>query len=433
MQTKTKTAAVCVLLLAMAGLAGLIMFGSGPQAADSEPKIILAHDKGNLPGFQRNFELQGEEAKQAINLGFTPMAYPSTDLYIQQMHASLPTRNAPALFTWWTTYRVKKLVEQDLVADLTHLWDKHADDYPRAIREAHTLNGRVYGFPYSIEYWPVWYNKPLFDRLNIRQPETWEDFIRACQVLKANGIPPILSSLQFEWYAFVWFQALVIGENPDFYKKLCRGQAGYSDAPALKAMLLWQDMIKQGYFTDPSAHMFSNAGHLWNNEKFGMVLCGTWYYSTVLLEQGVDPENIGVFILPSHNPEAGKNIVMESGPIFTAKNAGQRAAAEKIADWWMGPEGNTPFSETFQSYSANNRADTSHLHPVKQQLLTTIRGADYRIFNRYWEAAPTPIVDKAVELFARFILNPDEMEAVIQELTAEADTYWTEHADRMGH
>ena len=429
MRIKTKIIAAFVLLLAAAGLLGITLFGGGPPEAESDAQIILAHDKGNLPGFQRNFKIQGQRAAQDVGTGFEPVAYQTTDLYIHQMNASLPTRDAPELFTWWSTYRVKRLVEKNLVADLTHLWDKHGNDYPRAIREAYTLNGRVYGFPYSVEYWPVWYNKPLFDRLNIKQPETWNDFIRACQVLKANGISPILSSLQLEWYTFVWFEELVIGEDPEFYKRLCRGTASYSDSRLRKAMLLWRDMIEKGYFTDPSTHMFSNAGHLWNNEKFGMVLCGSWYYSTVLLDQGVKPEHIGVFILPSHNPAAGRNIVMESGPIFTARNASQKQAAEKIADWWMGPEGNTHFSKIFQSYSANKRAGTSHLHPAKKQLLATIRGDDYRILNRYWEATPSPIADKAVDLFARFILNPEKMDAVIDELAATAGAYWAEQTD----
>ena len=432
MGIKTKITAASALLLAAIGLVGVTMFHSGAPEADPEAKITLAHDKGNLPGFQRHFEIQGQKAKQAAGVGFEPVAYHNTDLFVHQMNASLPTRDAPELFTWWSTYRVKRLVEKDLVADLTHIWDKHGDDYPRAIREAYTLNGRVYGFPYSVEYWPVWYNKRLFERLNIKRPETWNEFIRACQVLKANGIPPILSSLQLKWYTFVWFEELVIGEDPDFYRQLCRGTASYSDPRLRKALLLWRDMIDQGYFSDPSTHMFTNAGHLWNNEKFGMVLCGSWYYSTVLLDQGVDRETIGVFILPSHNPTAGKNIVMESGPILTAKNAAEKATAEKIVDWWMGPEGNTHFSKVFQSYSANKRAGTSHLHPAKQELLAAIRGENYRILNRYWEATPSPIVDKAVNLFARFILNPEEMDAVIEELTLTADTYWAEHADIIG-
>ena len=414
------------LLLAFAIIAGaavVMLLPSGAPDNTPDKRITLAHDKGNLPAFQQQFQRQAQKAREAIGIGFVPVASHSTDVFINQMNASLPTRDAPELFVWWSTYRVKNLVDRNLVGDLTHLWNKYGDDYPGEIRAAYTLDGKVYGFPYSIEYWPIWYNKPLFERLAIKPPETWDEFIRACRILKANGIPPILSSLQLKWYSFVWFEELIIGEDPDFYRHLCEGKASYQDARLKKAMQIWRDMIRSGYFTEPSTHMFTNAGHLWNNEKFGMVLCGSWYYSTVLLAQGVDAETVGVFILPSHNPAAGKNIVMESGPIFTAKNATRKKAAEKIADWWMSPEGSTHFSKIFDSYSASKRAGINHLPEIKQRLFEAIQNGDYRILNRYWEATPTPIVSQAVDLFARFILNPDDMDAVINGLAEAAAQY----------
>jgi len=416
--------AAALLTLAVIGLAVIALRGTDKQP-DTDKQLTLSHDKGGMPAFQRNFELQAQRALAATGYTFVPVGSQTPELFINRMNASLPTRDAPELFVWWSTYRVKQLVEKDLVSELTHLWDKHRADYPDFIRDAYTLDGRVYGFPYSIEYWPVWYNKELFERLNIKVPETWREFIRACEVLKANGIPPVLSSLQYQWYSFVWFEELIIGEDPDFYEQLCEGEAAYSDPRVRKAMEIWKDMIENGYFTDPAAHMFTNAGHLWHNEKFGMVLCGSWFYSTVLLDQGVEADTIGVFILPSHNPAAGKNIVMESGPVFTAKNALYRKEAEVIADWWMGPEGNTAFSKAFKSYSANRRTGRSHLPRAKRELLDTIENADYRILNRYWEATPSPIVSTAVDSFSRFIVNPDEMDAVIDEIAAAASEYWS--------
>lgn len=401
----------------------LIILGFPEQPApDTENRIVLAHDKGAMPAFQKCFIQQAEKAAKATGYGFDPAASETTDLFISQMKASLPTRDAPEMFVWWSSARVKQLVANDLVIDITHLWDKHADEYPASIRRAYTMDGKVYGFPYSIEYWPVWYNKRLFERLNIKVPETWPEFIRACEVLKANSITPVLSSLQHKWYAFVWFGELLIGEDPDFYEKLCQGQARYDAPQVRKAFALWGDMIRKGYFTDPGAHMFTNAGHMWETEQFGMVLCGSWYYSTVLLPQGVKAAEIGSFILPSHNPDAGRNIVMESGPVFTAKNAVRKKAAEKIVDWWMGPEGSRHFAKAFNTYSANLRVSASHLPAAKRRIAKMIETQNYRILNRYWEAAPTPVVDRAIDLFARFILNPDDMDPVIRGLAAAAET-----------
>ena len=67
--------------------------------------------------------------------------------FMAAVRAALPTNKAPDLFTWWSTYRMKDLIDQGLVADLTDLWDKHKAEYPQGVRDAFTFNGKVYGLP----------------------------------------------------------------------------------------------------------------------------------------------------------------------------------------------------------------------------------------------------------------------------------------------
>ena len=189
-------------------------------------------------------------------------------------------------------------------------------------------------------------------------------------------------------------------------------------------MKVWADMINKGFFTDPGTNMFTNSAHLWNREKFGMVLCGSWYYASGLINQGVEPDTIGVFILPSHNSLAGKNIAMESGPVFTAKNAPNRKAAKVIADWWMSSEGNEHFSKIFKSYTANIKSNSKHLPLAKQQLLTNITDNKYRVLNRYWEATPSPICEAAIEKLGEFIVNPNTLDEVLAEIETVAANYW---------
>ncbi len=422
---QNKTFAILIFLGAVILAAVFTVFSMLGNSMEHSPgpdaNLILAHDKGNLPKFQHSFSLQGREAESQTGIGFVPAPSLTTDLFIHQMKARLPTRQAPALFTWWSTWRAKELVDYDLVNDLTHLWDLYADDYPKEIRDAYTIEGRVYGFPYSLEYWPVWYNKPLFEKLGIQEPLTWDEFTKACKTLKNASVVPILTSVQLKWYSCIWFAALVMGEDPRLYEQLCTGQVKYTDERIVRVMDIWMEMIGKGWFSEPSANMFTNGGHLWNNEKFGMVLCGSWYYSMVLREQGVKDDDIGVFILPPHNPGAAKSIMMESGPVFTAKNSVYSNESEIIARWWMSPEGSRHFARVYQSYSASTKAGEDHLPPAKKKLLSSIKNQDCLVLNRYWEAAPACIVDPVIEALSRFMLNPGEKEAVIEEMQQAAE------------
>ncbi len=386
--------------------------------------VTLAHDKGNLPLFQENFIKQGDMARKAIGVGIRPVPSVTPDLYWHQMMAGLPTNQAPELFIWWSTFRARELVEHGFVTDLTDLWDKYAADYAPEIREAFTVKGRVYGFPYVVEYWPVWYNKRIFKRLGLQPPSTWAEFIAVCEGLKKAGVTPILSSLQNNWPAFIWFEEMIIGEDPELYNDLCLGRVKYTDPRVVKAYRIWKDMIDKGYFTDPSVNMLTNAGHLWNNETCGMALCGSWYYSTVLVAQGVKESDIGWFILPSHNPKAGLNIVFEVGPLFTAKNAPNARAARNLADWWMSPQGNAHFATVHQSCPANWNADISHLPEVKRNLIQRIERDKYRRLNRYWEATPAPISGAAVIKLGEFILDPNSLERVLSDIEGIAQAHW---------
>jgi multiple sugar transport system substrate-binding protein len=413
-------------ILVCAGLA-LKFFYKNRTATQISKTVSLAHDKGNLPIFQTNFTLQGIMAEKATRIGITPVPSVTPDLYRHQMKAVLSTDQAPELFVWWPSFRAKELIGNQWVSDLTALWDKHASDYSPEMRNVFTSDGKVYGFPYVVEYWPVWYNKTVFKRLGLAPPTTWDEFIHVCEVLKGANVTPILSSLQNDWSAFIWFEEMIIGEDPDLYNDLCLGRVHYTDPRILKACLVWKDMIAKGYFSEPSLNMLTNSGYLWNNEKFAMALCGTWYYSAVLVAQGVDEQSIGNFILPSHNPRAGKNIIFEVGPLYTAKNAPGSHDALKVADWWMGRDGSAYFARLQSAYPCNLKTDTSYLPPSKKRLIEEIKSENYRLINRYWEATPTPICENAVLKIGEFILDPDKLQSTLKDIDRIAVAYWTDN------
>ena len=161
-----KSARVVILGLGLFLIAGTAAFAAGPT-------VSLMHDKGGNPNYQPFFESLGAASQQAVGVGIKATPYPDTSVFMASVRSSLPTSNAPDLFTWWSTYRMKDLIDQGLVADLTDLWNKHKADFSPGVRAAFTFNGKVYGLPYSIEYWGVWYNKSTFAKYNLTPPKTW--------------------------------------------------------------------------------------------------------------------------------------------------------------------------------------------------------------------------------------------------------------------
>lgn len=419
-----KTVALALLFSTM--FAGLLFAGGQKDsgASDKGKEIILAHDKGGVPNFQPYYEKVSEKIKAKYGFPFTPTPYPSTDVFLQTVRAALPTNEPPDLFTWWSTYRAKQLYDQGLLAETTAIWDKYKDEYPQGIRDAFSFGGKVYGISTGLEYWPVYYNKDLFAQMGLKVPNTWDELIKICEKLKAKGVMPLMQTVESRWPTFIMFEEMIIGQDPNLYVDLCEGRAKFSDPRVVAAFKLWRDMIQKGYFTPPSTDLFGDAPRLFNEGKIAMGVFGTWYYTSVLVANGVPESKIGLFILPSHNPAAGKNIILELSPLFVAKKSPSLRRAMQIADWFMTAEGSGFWASQVTAYPANKKADTSYMPAAKRELLDTILKENYRVLNRYWEATPTEICEVAVDKFAEFILNPNDLDKIIADLDQVADNYW---------
>jgi ABC-type glycerol-3-phosphate transport system substrate-binding protein len=420
--------ALTILLVGALLLSGLTAFAAGTkeEGAAAAPELVMMHDKGGNPNYQPFYEAMGEQVKAKIGIGFTPTPYPTTDVFISAVRAALPTKQAPDLFTWWSTYRMKDLIDQGLVAETTDLWDKHKDEYAKGLRDAFTFGGKVYGFAYVVEYWGVWYNTEVFAKYNLSVPKTWDEFLKVCDTLKKNGVTPMAQTVQARWPTFILFEEMVARQSPDLYVDLCEGRAKYTDPRVKKAFAVWADLIAKGYFTDPSTDLFADVPRLFNQGKVAMVPCGSWYL-TVLTSNGVSEDKANIFVMPPHNPAAGKVAILEASPILIAQNAPHMAEAKKVADYWMGPEGNAFYAKLVGQYPANSKSDTSFLVKARVDFRKTLVDENYRILNRYWEATPTPICEQAVDKFAEFILNPSSVDKVLADLDKIADEYWSKN------
>src|SRR5271157_1950059 len=407
--------------LTLCVLAGALLL-TGVGVAAAAPSLVLMHDKGGNPNYVPFFEDLGKQAQAAIGVGFTQSPYPTTDVFQAAVRAALPTAKAPDLFTWWSTYRMKDLIDGGLVADLTDLWDKHKAEYPTGLRDAFTFNGKVYGMADVVEYWGVWYNKEVFAKYNLKVPTTWAEFTSVCDTLKKNNVTPMLESVQQRWPTFILFEEMVARQDPQLYVDLCEGKVKYSDPRVKKAFSVWADMIAKGYFTDPSTDLFADGPRLFNAGQVAMIPCGSWYLS-VLTGGGVSVDKADIFVMPPVNASAGKVVIMEASPIVISAKAPNLAAAKKVVDWWMGPVGNAAFAKMLNQYPANAKADSSFLPASKVNFAKTIRNG-YRVLNRYWEATPTAICEAAVDEFAKFILKPDTLDTVLTDLDKISDTYW---------
>ncbi|HBE87373.1 MAG TPA: hypothetical protein DDW53_21520 [Lachnoclostridium sp.] len=92
------------------------------------------------------------------------IAYPDTAAYQTAMQHSIRDKKAPGLFTWWSGPQLETLAKNDLLEDLSDLWDEVIvpNGVSKDLADAFTVDGKVYAVPYSIIYNTMVYNMDIF-------------------------------------------------------------------------------------------------------------------------------------------------------------------------------------------------------------------------------------------------------------------------------
>ena len=99
------------------------------------------------------------------------------------MKVALTSPNASALFDWATGYRMKEFVDAGLLADLTPIWEKHiaAGEYSRSMISTFGFEGKFWAIPKMVNYYPVMYNKRVFQKYGLRPPTTLARVMALCE------------------------------------------------------------------------------------------------------------------------------------------------------------------------------------------------------------------------------------------------------------
>jgi multiple sugar transport system substrate-binding protein len=414
-------AAAGVALFPGAAIASLERRGVGTASAATMLK--LANDKVTWKPW---FNTAGKDAASAIGVGWSAVEYADTSTYQAAIRTSGRTSKVPDLYSWWSGWLMKEIVDAGYAADVSSIWNKNAAHYSKGVRAAFTFGGKTYGAPLYVGYWAILYNKHVFADAKLTPPKTWAEFTAALEKLKANGVTPLGATIDGRWPGFIYFEEFLLRSNPSLYLRLMAGKAKYTDAGVVAAMNIWRGLIEKGYFTDPGAFTLgtgaNNATTYMKQGKVAMFQIGTWFEPT-LVSAGLKPgTDFGAFLMPNINPRAGKVVIFESGPLVVAERGSHKDDSLKALDYFMSKNGQQTWVKATGFVSPRN--DVPSTSPVDRELGATILKGGYEQVNRYWEATPHDIVEVAVDQFDKFMLKGGEPKPYLSTIQKQADETW---------
>jgi multiple sugar transport system substrate-binding protein len=390
----------------------------GNDSGGGKTELKLYNDKGAWGPF---FDDMGKLSKEQIGLGMKPVGYTDSPTYEAFIKASFRTNNKPDLFTWSTGGRLEEIVKAGQVAETTKIWNDaiSAGDLSKELAQYYTYDGKQYCVPDNVAYWVMFYNKKVFDGAGLKPPTSWAELISSADKLKAKGITPFYQTSVL--FSFVWFQQLLIGTDPDLYNRLATGEAKYTDPGVVAVMQRWKQMIDKGYFSDAGSK--DEPQNQVKSGKVAMALMGTWF-NTSMTQAGLKPgQDYGMFVVPSVDPAKTKNTVaFESGPLCSLKKAPDPAASEKYLKWWVQPAAQEKWANSRGDVSANPKVKIPD--PTLNEMNSAAGKGTYALANRYFEAAPPPVLTAALDAFGAFMVDPGSYQKQLENIQKAADEYW---------
>ncbi len=297
----------------------------------STGKVEFWNDK--LSGTEQvDLDKLAQSASEASGIDIEFISYTDVPSMRTAVEQSVNSSDAPGLFTWWSGVNLKNLVDAGAVEDLTDVWEKYIipNGVSRDVADSLTFDGKIYAAPYSIIYNAIVYNKDIFDKYDLKEPETFEEFENVCQTLVDHGVAPM--GVDATAGSYKWFQCLLAAYDPQLYLDLCANKVKYTDDRVVEVMNKWQEMHDKGFFSIPM-----DPADLHKSEASGEIaMQETSDYEGVNLTDNFGGGNFDTFVMPTVSPDIKKTVFFEIAPICVAKNSADKGSALEVLKVWYG-------------------------------------------------------------------------------------------------
>ncbi|MFI6506794.1 ABC transporter substrate-binding protein [Streptosporangium sp. NPDC050855] len=208
-----------------------------------------------------------------------------------------------------------------------------------------TQGGKVYGVPAGTAMGGgILYNRKVYEKLSLKVPTTWADFMANNEKIKADGLTPVIATFKDTWTS----QLLVLGDYynvqaavPTFAQDFTANKAKFATTPAAVAGfqhladLHAKDMLNKGF------------GSATNEQGMKMLVEGKGAHYPMLSAQlpplvATTPAaatDIGFFAVPGDDPAVNGATIWEPPGIYLAKTGEHQAEAKKFLAFIASPEG----------------------------------------------------------------------------------------------
>jgi multiple sugar transport system substrate-binding protein len=316
---------------------------------------------------------------------------------------------------WFGGERLNEFVRQGLIDPVDNLWERYnwAKKITNSAHSVSVVKGKEFGLPIHYYNWGIYYNKELFSKYNLVEPQTWEEFLTICEKLKAEGITPISLGSKDDWPVAGWFDYLNLRLNGlGFHQELMSGEISYLDGRVRNVFLHLGKLAESNYFLESHSdtNWKSALPYLYRNMA-GMMLMGNFWTSQI-------PENLREKFSLFRFPQLLENMPFyEEAPtdlLIIPQNAKNKEGAAIFLNFMSGENIQFELNESLGMLAPqkNTRYQQDQYLGIGADILRAAQG-----LSQYYDRDnPQPIATEGMKQIKRFIQKPSDLEAVLSEL-----------------
>lgn len=219
--------------------------GGGDGAGDSETLTIWGW-RGDAPWI----DLMESYSAPGITVEYKSF---KAEEYNTALQTGLSSSSGPDAMLLRSYGGLETLVSGGQVAALEESFPGLANIPDNLIDGARSrADGEIYGVPFQSVTMNMFYNTDIFEEHDIEVPETWSDFVDACEKLKDAGVIPLAAGANSSWILPLYRDMFGASEygGPAFAEALLSGEATFEDpdyAAANQVLLDLAPFLPDGY------------------------------------------------------------------------------------------------------------------------------------------------------------------------------------------
>ncbi|MET1007409.1 MAG: extracellular solute-binding protein [Propionibacteriaceae bacterium] len=228
------------------------------------------------------------------------------------------------------------LSKAGLVHDLTGAYEKYKWPVYDFAKQRVTFDGKLVGIPSQMEEVGVFYNKDIFAKLGLAEPQNLADLMSAATKIKDSGIIPMTLADKEGWEGGHLLSMSLSSEvGSAGMDKLLAGDTPWDDPSVVAALKVWSDMYDQKLLTpSPTAVTYDNANALFYSGKAAMNPTGSWLAQEIERQAKFE---VGFIPFPSSKDKGIFSGGLGSGTFISATSQ-KVDASEQFLNYSMSPE-----------------------------------------------------------------------------------------------